>query len=294
MVPGKNSLAAYPYLAPTLLMIFIFMLIPMLVGLSYTFYHFDILTGEKEFTGFSHLKQLILHDDVFYHALKNTLVWTISSLFFQVTLGLLLALNLKNHFKGRQIIQPILFLPWAVPTFLIGLMWAWMFNPVTGPISHWLVSLGIFERADNILSMPELALWGPITANVWFGIAFFAIMFLAALRSIPDEIYDSAKIDNISSQQQFWHITLPLLLPTLLITVMIRTLWIANFAEIIVVMTKGGPSNATQTVASYIYDTAYSKLDFGYAAAISSLLILMLLIYGILLLKLRAKMPNYQ
>ncbi len=293
MALNNHRFTVYPYLAPTLLMIFIFMVIPMLVGLSYAFYHFDILTGAKEFVGFNHLKQLILNDDIFYQALKNTLQWTISSLFFQVTLGLVLALNLKSYFKGRELIQPILFLPWAVPTFLIGLMWAWMFNPVTGPVSHWLVALGFFEKADNILSMPKLALWGPITANVWFGIAFFAIMFLAALRSIPDEIYDSAQVDNISNKQQFWHITLPLLLPVILITVMIRTLWIANFAEIIVVMTKGGPSNATQTIASYIYDTAYSKLDFGYAAAISALLILMLLIYGVFLLKLRAKMPRY-
>jgi len=293
MIQSKNRLAVYPYLAPTVLMVFIFILVPMVIGLSYAFYHFDILSGDKNFIGFSNLKQLLFHDDVFFQALKNTLKWTISSLFFQVTLGLLLALNLKTYFKGRQILQPILFLPWAVPTFLIGLMWAWMFNPVTGPISHWLVALGVFEKADNILSMPDLALWGPITANVWFGISFFAIMFLAALRSIPDEIYDSAKVDNISNQQQFWYITLPLLLPTLLITVMIRTLWIANFAEIIIVMTKGGPSNATQTVASYIYDSAYSKLDFGYAASLSAVLILMLLIYGVLLHKLRTKMPRY-
>lgn len=289
----SKQITPWLYLAPMLLFIFLLVLIPLVTGVSYAFYNFDLISGTKEFVGLEQFTRILKEDQIFTMSLLNTLFWTSASLFFQFMLGLLLALILNNGFKGIKLIQPILFVPWAVPSFLIGLMWVWMFNPVTGPLPYAFEWLGLMDAPENLLSDPDNAMWGPITANVWFGIPFFTIMLLAALRSIPNEIYEAAHMDGVSGLQAFRHITLPLIAPTILITIMIRAIWIANFAEIIIVMTNGGPANSTQIVATYIYDTAYQKMDFGYASVISIALLFLLMIYGFSLGRIRQKMRVY-
>ncbi|MBN9057579.1 MAG: sugar ABC transporter permease, partial [Rhizobiales bacterium] len=131
------------------------------------------------------------------------------------------------------------------------------------------------------------AMWGPIIANVWWGIPFFAITLLAALQSIPRDLYEAAAIDGATPFQRFRSITLPFLAPTIAITVMLRTIWIANFADLIVVMTNGGPADKTQIVASYIFTQAFRRLDFGYASAIAMVLLLLLMVYSLLIVFLR-------
>lgn len=281
------------YLTPLLLFIFLLVLVPLVTGISYAFYDFDLISGTKEFVGIDQFIRILSEDEIFTKSLFNTLFWTSTSLFFQFTLGFTLALILNSGFRGIKLVQPILFVPWAVPSFLIGLMWVWMFNPVTGPLPYLFEWLGLMDAPENILSDPEHALWGPIVANIWFGIPFFTIMLLAALRSIPTEIYEAANMDGVSGFQAFRYITLPLVAPTIVITLLIRAIWIANFAEIIIVMTNGGPANSTQIVATYIYDTAYQKMDFGYASVISIALLFLLMIYGVILGRIRQKMTTY-
>lgn len=289
----NKQLEPWLYLAPTLLFILLLVLVPLVTGISYAFYDFDLLSGTKEFVGFDQFVRLLSEDEIFTKSLFNTLFWTSASLFFQFSLGFGLALLLNSGFKGIKFIQPVLFVPWAVPSFLIGLMWVWMFNPVTGPLPYLFEAIGLMETPENILSDPDHAMWGPIVANVWFGIPFFTIMLLAALRSIPGEIYEAADMDGVSGFQAFRYITLPLIAPTIVITLLIRAIWIANFAEIIIVMTNGGPANSTQIVSTYIYDTAYQKMDFGYASVISIALLFMLMIYGFTLGRIRQKMTTY-
>ncbi len=284
---------AWFYLAPTLLFILLLVIVPLVTGISYAFYDFDLLAGTKDFVGLDQFKRLLSEDDVFIQSLLNMFFWTSASLFFQFSLGLGLALLLNSGFKGIKFIQPIVFIPWAVPSFLIGLMWIWMFNPVTGPLPYLFEAIGIMDTPENILSDPDHAMWGPIVANVWFGIPFFTIMLLAALRSIPNDIYEAADMDGVSDFQAFRYITIPLIAQTILITLLIRAIWIANFAEIIIVMTNGGPANSTQILSTYIYDTAYQKMDFGYASVISIMLLFLLMLYGFALGRIRQKMPVY-
>lgn len=281
------------YLTPTLLFISLLVLVPLVTGISYALYDFDLISGSKEFVGIDQFIRILNEDEVFTKSLVNTLFWTSASLFFQFTLGLALALMLNGGFWGIKLVQPILFIPWAVPSFLIGLMWVWMFNPVTGPLPYLFEWIGLMDTPENILSDPKHAMWGPIVANIWFGIPFFTILLLAALRSIPNEIYEAANMDGVSGLQAFRHITLPLIAPTIVITLLIRAVWIANFAEIIIVMTNGGPANSTQIVATYIYNTAYQKMDFGYASVISIALLFLLMIYGLILGRIRHKMTTY-
>lgn len=268
------------------------MLVPLVLGLSYAFRDLQLLNPMSGgFVGLEHFYDLV-KDQSFYSALKNTVWWTGYSLIFQFFFGLILALLLDKPFAGRGLAQALVFLPWAVPSFLTGLTWAWLFNPVVGPIPHWLFAMGMMSEPSNILSDPKLALWGPIVANIWWGIPFFAITLLAALQSIPRDLYEAAAIDGANGIQRFWSITLPYLAPTIAITVLLRTVWIANFADLIVVMTNGGPADRTQIVASYIFTQAFKRLDFGYASAIALVLLVLLLGYSMLIVLLRQTLLN--
>jgi multiple sugar transport system permease protein len=278
------------YSAPVLLLIIAVMLVPLILGLSYAFRDIQLLNPfSGAFVGLKHFKELA-QDDAFYRALRNTLWWTGASVFLQFVFGLVLALLLDKPFPGRGLAQALVFLPWAVPTFLAGLNWAWLFNPVIGPLPHWMAALGLLAAPDNILADPHLAMWGPIIANVWWGIPFFAITLLAALQAIPRDLYEAAAIDGASPLQRFMSITLPFLAPTIAITVLLRTVWIANFADLIIVMTNGGPADRTQIVASYIFTQAFRRLDFGYASAIALVLLTLLLAYSMLIVVIRQRM----
>lgn len=287
-----RALEPYYYVSPAVLLISLVMLAPLALGLSYSVRDIQILNPfSGGYVGLQHFFDLA-EDEAFRLALWNTLWWTFASLFFQFSLGLALALLLNREFPGKRAAQALVFLPWAVPSFLSGLDWAWLFNPVVGPIPHWLTALGLMATPVNILSDPERAMWGPIVANIWFGIPFFAITLLAALQSIPQEIYEAAAIDSASPWQQFVSITLPYLAPTITITVMLRTVWIANFADLIVVMTNGGPADSTQIVSSYIFTQAFRRLDFGYASAIATVLLALLLAYALAVVFIRQSLTR--
>jgi multiple sugar transport system permease protein len=280
-------LEPYLYTAPAVILIVTVMLVPLVIGITYAFRDIRLLNPfSGGFVGLQHFAKL-WNDEDFLLALENTVFWTATSVFFQFTLGLILALLLNVPFAGRGVAQALVFLPWAVPSFLSGLDWAWLFNPVVGPIPHWLTALGLMDQPVNILADPDHAMWGPIIANVWWGIPFFAITLLAALQSIPKDIYEAAAIDGAGPVERFRAITLPFLAPTIAIAVLLRTVWVANFADLIVVMTNGGPADRTQIVASYIFTTAFRRLDFGYASAIALVLLVLLMIYSLLLVVLR-------
>ncbi|OXT00833.1 ABC transporter permease [Notoacmeibacter marinus] len=278
------------YLSPAIVLIGAVMMVPLIVGISYSFQSIALLNPfDTGWVGLQNYAEL-WSDRKFWIALENTFFWTFWSILFQFLLGLGLALLLNTDFFGKKLFQALVFLPWAVPTFLSALTWAWLFNPVIGPLPHWMAALGILSEPYNILGDPQLAMWGPIAANIWFGVPFFAITLLAALQSIPGELYEAAEIDGATAWQSFTKITLPFLAPMIAITVMLRTIWIANFADLIYVMTGGGPANSTQILSTYIFTTAFRKLDFGYASTIAVALLVILLLYAIVLLWLRKKL----
>jgi len=287
-----DAFEPYLYSAPSLVLIIAVMLVPLVIGVSYAFRDIQLLHPfSGGFVGLEHFRELS-KDAAFYGALKNTLWWTGASVVLQFIFGLILALLLDKPFWGRGLVQALVFLPWAVPSFLAGLNWAWLFNPVIGPIPHWLYALGLMSEPRNILSDPQYAMWGPIIANVWWGIPFFAITLLAALQAIPRDLYEAASIDGATWFQRFRSITLPFLAPTIAITVLLRTVWVSNFADLIVVMTGGGPADRTQIVASYIFTQAFKRLDFGYASAIALVLLVLLLAYSMLIILLRQTLLN--
>lgn len=280
----RRWLEPWLYLSPALVIIFTILIVPLIIGIGYSFRKFSAF--RSEFVGLGQYRAM-LDDPVLHGALINTFWWTVWSLALQFFLGLGLALLLNRPFYGRKLVQGLVFLPWAVPIFLTGLTWAWLFNPLIGPLPHVFHAIGLQAEPVTILADPATAMWGPIIANVWFGIPFFAITLLAARKSIPSELYEAAAIDGASPWQQFTKVTLPFLAPTIAITVMLRTVWIATFADLIYVMTAGGPAGSTNTIATYIYVTAFKSLDKGYASAIAVLLLVLLIAYALIVIQMR-------
>ncbi|MBI4551104.1 MAG: sugar ABC transporter permease, partial [Candidatus Latescibacteria bacterium] len=273
-IPGVLR-AAEPYLllSPGYLLILALMIYPMIsVVLLSLRYYLLMEPGHTPFIGLDHYRR-VWQDAYFWRSLQNSAVWVTASLLFQFLFGFTLALLLNSaRFRAKGVYQAVVFTPWAVSGFLIAMMWAWMLNGEFGVVNDLLLRAHLIEQKVGFLSRSQTALLSCVVANVWFGLTFFAIMLLAALQSIPVDLYEAAHIDGASAWQRFWRVTLPLLKPTIIVTVLLRAIWIFNWADIIWVMTKGGPGGASQTLSLYVFQKAFLGLDFGYAAALGVVL----------------------
>ena len=211
----------------------------------------------------------LLQDPVIRIALQNSVVWVVGVVLFQFLGGMVGALILNRRFPGRAIVRGLALIPWATPSVLVALMWTWMLDGNYGLINDLLVKAGVLSRFQPWLAQPWSALPAVILADVWQGIPFFAVMLLAALQAIPEDLFEAARIDGASAWRVFLHVTLPLLLPTILITTMLRMIWTANYMDLIMIMTGGGPGYSSLTVPLHAYYMAYKRLDFGYGSTIA-------------------------
>ncbi|WAG70830.1 sugar ABC transporter permease [Clostridium sp. CF011] len=279
----KKNIEPYLYIMPGLVLMFVFIGYPIAKGIATSFYHYRLNDPNIYFNGFENYKEILAEKD-FWKILKNSFWWVAGSISFQFTFGLILALLLNRKFKFRGLYQALVLAPWAVPGFLIGLIWKWLLNGQYGVINDIFIKLHLTKEPISFLAQLNTALPSTIVANIWYGIPFFTIMILAALQSIPLTLYESAEIDGAGKVAKFFKITLPYIKPTIITTLLLRVIWIFSFADIIYIMTNGGPLNSSNNLASYIIFKAYKALDFGQASAISVIFLVILLIYTVLYL----------
>jgi multiple sugar transport system permease protein len=273
-----KSKRLYPYylVAPAV----IFMLVIVAYPILNSFYMsmMDYKLFKMSSTHFVGLQNYIavLQDPVFRQSLWNTLWWVGLGVFLQFFFGLILALLLNEKFRGRGIVRALILVPWVTPGILIGLMWTWMYDGNYGVINDVLVKLHLLDQYVPWLAQSNTALLAVIVTIVWQGIPFFAIMLLAGLQTIPKELYEAAEVDGASSWQSFWMITLPMLMPTIFVTTLLRIIWVANSVDVIFAMTGGGPGYSTLTLSVYTFVKARTALDFGYASTMSIYLTMIL------------------
>lgn len=217
-------------------------------------------------------------DGRFWQTIVNTTVFTISSLILELVLGMAIALVLNHAFRGRGVVRTIAILPWALPTALIATTWAWIFNDQFGVVNDLLLRLGLIKTGMNWLGNPTPAMIAVIIADVWKTTSFIAILLLAGLQSIPQDLYEAHALDGASAWQSFRQITLPMLMPQILIASLFRFAQAFGVFDLIQVMTGGGPGGATETVSIYIYATIMRYLDFGYGAALVVVTFLVLVV----------------
>lgn len=282
----SRKLEPYLLLSPAYLLIGGFMLYPMMTVGLLSFRKYELTDPlDTPFIGLTHYQEL-LQDIHFWESLGNSVTWVGLSLLAQFVLGFALALLLNSaSFRGKGLYQAIVFTPWAVSGFLIALIWAWMLNGEFGVVNDLLLRLGLIDEKIGFLSNEKTALLSCVIANVWFGVTFFAIMLFAALQAIPASLYEAAHMDGASAWQTFWRVTAPMARPTITVTVLLRAIWIFNWADLIWVMTKGGPGTASQTLALYVFQKAFIGLDFGYAAALGVVLALLSLTFTMVWLR---------
>ena len=207
--------------------------------------------------------------------------FTVLSVLIEVILGIGIALILNRTFRGRSVVRAIALLPWALPTALIALGWTWIFNDQYGIANDILLRLNLVQSGINWLGEPFTATLALIVADVWKTTPFVSILLLAGLQSIPGDLYEAHSLEGASSWQSFWQITLPLLLPQIIIATLFRFAQAFGIFDLVQVMTGGGPGGSTEVVSLYIYANAMRYLDFGYASALIVVTFL-LLVFAIL------------
>lgn len=217
---------------------------------------------------------------MFWRALGKTVIWVVAGVGFQFLFGFILALLLNKKFRGRGVVRAVSLIPWVTPGVLIGLMWRWMYDGNFGVINDLLKKMHLITENIPFLSQTNTAFPSVILTIVWQGIPFFALMILAGLQGIPEELYEAADIDGATRLQKLFRITIPSIKNTIYITALLRIIWVANSVDVIFNMTEGGPAYSSQTLSVYIFNKG-NALNLGYASAMAILLALVLSVVAI-------------
>ncbi len=227
------------------------------------------LAAERHPTDAASLLRRLWADGRFRLSLRNTMVFTASSVLLELLLGTALALLLDRSFRGRGAVRAIVLLPWALPTAVMALAWAWIFNDSFGVANDLLQRSGLAHGPIAWLSEPASAMAALVIADVWKTTPFVALIVLAGLQGIPAEVLEAARIDGLSAPQRFRRVVLPLLVPSLLVAALFRAAQAYGAFDLVYVMTGGGPGGSTETVSLYAFQATFRYLDSAYGAAVA-------------------------
>ncbi|QIV77961.1 carbohydrate ABC transporter permease [Fervidobacterium pennivorans] len=283
----RETVIAWWMVLPALLVISVIAFFPLFKTFYDSFFEFGLRPDiEKKFVGFKNYIDLF-HDDRFLDALKTTIIFTVVSVALETVFGLLIAIIVNQPFKFRGAVRAAMLIPWAIPTAISSQMWKWMFNDQGGIVTKFLEKLNIIEPGFPILGSPKTALWAIIAVDVWKTTPFMALLILAGLQLIPEELYEAARIDGANLLQRFTKITLPMLSSTIAVALIFRTLDALRVFDVVFIMTRG--SVGTETLAVYnrvlLMDRAFTGAWFGYGSALSVIIFLLISIFAIIYIK---------
>jgi len=231
----------------------------------------------------------ILSDPYLWAAIGRTFYFMCVSITIELAVGIAVALLLNADFRGRTILRTLVLIPWALPITIDAIMWKWIFNPNYGAFNSLLMQLGIIENYRTWLSDPISAMNVVILADVWKVTPLVILLSLAALQTIPHDLYEAAMMDGANRWRSFWSITFPLLLPSTLVVLLVRTMDAFKVFDIIYIMTSGGPSDGTKVIAYYTYVDAFSYLRLGRGAALAYLMTFFIAIMVIIYIRVLKK-----
>lgn len=260
---------AYFLVTPALFVICAVALYPILKAFWLGLFELNLkFGGDKTFVGLKNYIDLFKNIR-YWKSVGNTIFFTSVSVFFETVFGLGIALIMNRSFKGRGLFRASVLIPWAIPTVISAMMWKLMYNPQIGIINDILIRLGILNQALSWLGRVDLAMWSAIIADIWKTTPFMALLLLAGLQTIPQELYEAAKIDGANRWQQFKNVTFPLLKSSLLVALLFRTLQAFRVFGLIRVLTGGGPANSTESMSLFAYKILFRYMDFGKGSAAS-------------------------
>ena len=276
--PQRRRLSPYVLLLPAFFAIAGVIGYPIFRAVIMSFQSYSLMRPRDiGFIAFGNYARAI-EDGVFWLSLRNMVIYVFGSVGLQFLLGFGLALLLNKPSLLSDFSRNLMLIPWVIPGVLAAFMWRWLFNANYGLINDVLLRIGLISERIAWLSRPDTAMSGVVLATAWRGTPFFALMLLAGLQAVPDDLYEAARIDGAKSWQQVLYVTIPYIMPVIVTTTLLRIIWTANFVDLIYLMTEGGPGYSTQVLSVYIFMTARSTMDYGYSAALSILLTVVLLL----------------
>lgn len=268
---GRDYAIAWPFLLPLLVVLIGLIAYPFVSAIWLSFQR-KMVGGEATFIGLGNYYALLTNPIYnFLTSVRVSIVYVAASIAIKFVLGMCMALLLNEQFKGRAVMRAILFLPWAMPTLIVALAWAWILQGSPSGLLN-MIAIDYFgsDTLIQFLADPRLALWSVIVAAVWQGTPFWTMMFLAGMQAIPQEMYEAAKIDGANAFQRYLFITMPMLRSVIVITTLLSTIWTANSINFIYVLTKGGPVGSTMTFPMLAFDLGIiGARQMGLAAAVS-------------------------
>ncbi|WP_405865844.1 carbohydrate ABC transporter permease [Streptomyces sp. NBC_00005] len=287
----RSRLTALAFVTPLLAYLAAFYLYPLYRNLDLSLRDYTVrsfVAGDAPFSGWDNF-QKVLDDPTFGPAMRHTMVFTFVSIAFQYVLGLALAVFFNRHFRLAPTLRALFLIPWLLPLIVSASTWSWMFNSESGVVNYFLHFIGV----DPVgwLTSPDWALTSVIVANIWIGIPFNLVILYSGLQNIPGELYEAASLDGASAWQQFRRITFPLLRPVSAITLLLGLVYTLKVFDLIWIMTKGGPGDASSTLATWSYQLGFGTLlpKFGPGAAVGNILILIALVFGLLYIRVQRR-----
>ena len=274
---AREALTPYFFLLPALVVTMAVVLVPVAQTMWMSLHDYVLFRPKNvPFIGLGNFARL-LRDEVFWISLVNSAWWIGLVVSLQFALGLATALLLNQSFWWRGVARALIIIPWALPSVIIGLTWTWMYDFNVGVLNDLLLRSGLIDRPVAWLAQPGTAFYAIVLALIWQGFPFFAVTILAGLQTIPDELLEAAEIDGATRFQRLRSVILPSIAGVLGTALLLRTIWVANSLDVILVMTGGGPGLATHTLPLYAFLKAYSGMEFGYGSALALVLTLLLL-----------------
>jgi ABC-type sugar transport system permease subunit len=240
------------------------------------------------FLGLANYRELLTHDDIFWHAVRNTLVWAVSSPLLEVSIALLLALALYARVPGARFFRVAWFTPVLMSYVVVGIIWVWIYNYDWGAVNAILRAVGLQSWVRAWLGSPDTALPALIFVTTWMWTGFNMVVLLAALHSLPSEVLEAAELDHCGWGAKLWHVIIPLILPTLLNLLVLSFIGKMKIFDLVWITTKGNPLWSTETVSTYVYKRAFewSTFDLGYPSAVASVWFVIVLVSVLVLTRL--------
>ena len=286
----QEELVACLFILPSLIGFLAFLVVPMIASLGLSFYDWELLTPPR-FIGVQNFITL-LSDTVFRSVMLNTLYYTVGLVPLNLVISLGLAVWLNARLRGLTLYRMAFFMPVVTVTVAVALIWRWMYEPRAGVVDVFLRAIGLPGPAW--LGDPDWAMPALILMSVWKGFGYNMVLFLAGLQGIPTSIYEAAMIDGATAWQRFWRITLPLLSPTVFLAVVLTVISSFQVFDQALVMTRGGPAGATNTIVLYIYQNGFEFFRMGYASAIAWVLFGIIFVFTLLQMRLQGRWVQYE
>jgi multiple sugar transport system permease protein len=283
----KRALLKFGFIAPVVAYVLLFFAYPLTQNIVISFQDYtatSFYTGQAPWVGL-HNYAAVVHDPKFSASLRNTIIFTAASLFFQFGLGLALAVFFSRRFPLNGVLRSLLLLPWLLPLVVSGSVFRWMFAAESGVINQVLLGLHVVGSPVQWLTSTTWALAAVTIVNIWVGIPFNMVILYGGLQGIPDSLYEAAALDGANAWQRFRYVSLPLLRPVTLVVLTLGLIYTIKVFDVIMVVTGGGPANATQTLTIWAYNLSFTDFFFGRGAALGNILIIIALAFAVFYLR---------